>query len=175
MLANNTYTASRLYLFLSLLPAYQAWVGKRLAGNIAGRNNPKWPKGHLISYDFILTESWSENILDFKEAIAWRLARCWSDFFSSTYLVSVPFPFPLSFHILINLYLKSWVFLLLFFCFFPDPTKGEGMSKWLWRNSTTGWHLPITTTLLSHTSFVIYIIVWSWWLRNFTWTNLNKF
>lgn len=54
-------------------------------------------------------------VLAFKVAIAWRLARCWSDFFCSICLVSVHFPLPLSFHILICL--KPWVFSLLFFLF----------------------------------------------------------
>lgn len=81
------------------------------------------------------------------------------------------FPFPFTYLIFIS----NNEFSHLFICFFPDPPKGEEKSNWLWRNSTTGWHPPITTTLLSHTSFVIYIMLCSWWLRNFIWTNLNKF
>lgn len=125
MVANSTYTVSRLSLFLTLLPAYQAWVDKRLAGNTAGRKNPNRPREHLISYDVILiNKELEQECFDFQGGRCLETGWMLVQFILFHILLSVPFPLPLSFHILIYLISNNEFSQVFSSVFFPDPNKG---------------------------------------------------
>lgn len=114
----------------------QLGVGKTLGGDIAGTAKSDWPKGYFILYDTMLTNTnWvrgRRRVGHFVFQGVYCLEtvymlvcvqRVVHDFLYSTCIfVCWLFVFfsPHTFlHILICLYLKSWVFSLLFFLFSP--------------------------------------------------------